>query len=162
MHDKNGLLLYLAEQGRLQKQIRTSTGQIAKALGISQQTASRKLIELEKAGYLRREATPRGVTITMMAAGEEYLTKLYTDLKSVFNGMKKNLVGKASSGLGEGAYYMSQPGYRNQFERLLGISPYPGTLNLKVEYASFQQFIAAKEKVHIRGFLTKERTSVKN
>lgn len=36
------------------------------------------------------------------------------------------------SGQGKGAYFMSQPIYRNQFEKKLNFNPFPGTLNIKI------------------------------
>ncbi len=40
------------------------------------------------------------------------------------------LLGKVVSGIGEGAYYVNI--YRNVFNEVLGINPYPGTLNIDV------------------------------
>ena len=40
------------------------------------------------------------------------------------------LRGKIAVGLGEGRYYISREGYRNQLIQKLGIDPFPGTLNL--------------------------------
>ncbi len=40
------------------------------------------------------------------------------------------LVGRVTSGLGEGRYYMSIQEYRTQFLSKLGFDPYPGTLNV--------------------------------
>lgn len=44
-----------------------------------------------------------------------------------------NFHGKVFSGLGRGAYYVGMPGFRKRFEDLLGYSPYPGTLNLRLD-----------------------------
>jgi len=41
------------------------------------------------------------------------------------------LVGRKTRGLGVGGRYISHPYYRGHFERLLGCTPYPGTLNLE-------------------------------
>ncbi len=43
------------------------------------------------------------------------------------------LSGKLISGLGEGAGFTRTEWARRQFVELVGIDPYPGTLNLKVE-----------------------------
>ncbi|MCS7107136.1 MAG: CTP-dependent riboflavin kinase [Acidilobaceae archaeon] len=45
--------------------------------------------------------------------------------------MECHFVGRVFSGLGEGGFYVSI--YSKLFRELLGISPYPGTLNLKLE-----------------------------
>ena len=42
------------------------------------------------------------------------------------------LHGTVVSGLGEGRYFMSQSGYAEQMRKLLGFTPYEGTLNIKV------------------------------
>ena len=48
-------------------------------------------------------------------------------------GGKNNAVyGTVSIGLGEGAYFMSMPHYKNEIKKKLGFEAYPGTLNLKV------------------------------
>lgn len=42
------------------------------------------------------------------------------------------LNGIITSGQGKGAYFMSQPVYKTQFEKKLNFSPFPGTLNIKI------------------------------
>ncbi len=46
---------------------------------------------------------------------------------------RHTLSGKLVSGLGEGAGFTRAEWARRQFMDLLGIDPYPGTLNLKIE-----------------------------
>lgn len=41
--------------------------------------------------------------------------------------------GIITSGHGRGAYFMSQPVYQNQFKEKLNFSPFPGTLNIKID-----------------------------
>lgn len=41
--------------------------------------------------------------------------------------------GIVSKGLGEGAFFMSMPHYKNEIKSKLGFEAYPGTLNLKTE-----------------------------
>lgn len=40
--------------------------------------------------------------------------------------------GIVTSGQGKGAYFMSLPVYKTQFEKQLNFSPFPGTLNIKI------------------------------
>lgn len=40
--------------------------------------------------------------------------------------------GIITSGQGKGAYFMSQPVYKIQFEEKLNFNPFPGTLNIKI------------------------------
>jgi riboflavin kinase len=41
--------------------------------------------------------------------------------------------GTVFTGLGEGAYYLSQSNYIKQIQEKLGFTPYPGTLNIKID-----------------------------
>jgi riboflavin kinase len=41
--------------------------------------------------------------------------------------------GKITSGLGKGAFFLSQNFYKNRFNEELGFIPFPGTLNIIVE-----------------------------
>ncbi|MEM3715246.1 MAG: DUF120 domain-containing protein [Thermoprotei archaeon] len=55
------------------------------------------------------------------------------------------------SGLGEGAYYLSQTNYVNQIQEKLGFTPYPGTLNIKIDKdLGVQIFNELKGFKHIR------------
>ena len=40
--------------------------------------------------------------------------------------------GEVTTGLGKGAYFLSQEFYTKEFEKNLGFTPYPGTLNIIV------------------------------
>ncbi|HLF15930.1 MAG TPA: DUF120 domain-containing protein, partial [Candidatus Thermoplasmatota archaeon] len=42
------------------------------------------------------------------------------------------LRGEVRTGLGEGRYYLSRPGYKERFRAALGWEPFPGTLNLEL------------------------------
>lgn len=43
-----------------------------------------------------------------------------------------DIKGIVTSGQGKGAYFMSLPVYKTQFEKQLNFSPFPGTLNIKI------------------------------
>ncbi len=158
MPDNNTLLLYLAKKGIISKQLELSTTKIAQDIQSTQQTISRKLVELEEQGFVERVASTRGIKLTITQKGMEYLKEWYAQLKSVFNEKKDSLTGTIESGLGEGAYYISLKEYQDQFKKKVGIEPYPGTLNLRVDYTEFLQFVSAKEKIAIEGFTLKNRT----
>ncbi len=65
--------------------------------------------------------------------------------------------GKVATGLGEGQYYISVEGYKNQFIQKLGFEPYPGTLNLKLaEPLPFTRALAGS--IRIEGFRDENRT----
>ncbi len=127
------VLLELAKLNAL-RSITTTTHQLAEILGCSQQTASRKLIELEKKGYIRKERAIKGQKITLTMEGREILRDYYIQLKYIFEEREAVTVkGELISGMGEGQYYITRKGYTHQFEEKLGFHPYPGTLNLLLE-----------------------------
>ncbi|MEM3071961.1 MAG: DUF120 domain-containing protein [Candidatus Bathyarchaeia archaeon] len=107
---------------------------IAEKLGSSQQTASKRLIELEKLGMINRFKSGEGESITVSSEGLKELNFLFMSLKRIFEPRVEELVftGKVFTGFGEGAYYVSKNGYLNQFVEKLGFRPYPGTLNVKL------------------------------
>jgi riboflavin kinase len=112
-----------------------STEYLAEKMGLSQQTASRHLIQLGKLGWIKRTITPEGCLIQVTETGADELKRLYSGLHQVFEAaypLSVTIEGVLFSGLGEGAYYISKDGYRKQFIEKLGFDPYPGTLNLKL------------------------------
>jgi riboflavin kinase len=129
------MLLKLSEIGAYRRIIKVSTEYLAAKLGISQQTASRYLIELERKGWINRNITPEGSLLKIDEAGTRELFKLYSNLKSVIETTyppSVTLEGTVFTGYGEGAYYMSKEKYSKQIAEKLGFEPYNGTLNLKL------------------------------
>ncbi|HVP26986.1 MAG TPA: DUF120 domain-containing protein [Candidatus Bathyarchaeia archaeon] len=128
-------LLKLAEMGAHRRTAKISTEYLSAKLGLSQQTASRYLIELDSKGWIKRTMTPEGCLITITDAGVKELQKLYSSLRFVIEAAYPpsiTLEGVVFTGMGEGAYYTSKEEYRKQFMEKLGFDPYPGTLNLKL------------------------------
>jgi len=127
-------LYKLIEVGAYPDEVIFTTTELAKLLGASHQTASRHLIELEKMGLIHRVRLGRRESIKIMPGGAKQLNIMFLTLRRVFEMKKTELTfeGVLFSGLGEGAYYMSQAGYRKQFVEKLGFDPYPGTFNVRV------------------------------
>jgi riboflavin kinase, archaea type len=129
---------------------------------LSQQTASRRLIEMEKQGLIERSAKGRTQKVKITKLGLASLGEMYRMLKPAFEGPKGVLTIKATvfSGLSEGSYYMSMEGYRRQFRSKLGFDPFPGTLNLRVtrDSMSSRRELENHPFVPIDGFADKERT----
>ncbi len=124
------ILLLLFKYGAGSKAVSLSTPKIGRLASMSQQNASRRIIELEASGKLSRSGGK--IALTPAAVGE--IRQLYIDLKSGFersSSLKFN--GSITSGLKEGAYYLSLPGYKNTLKKALGFAPFPGTLNLKLD-----------------------------
>ena len=128
------LLKQLAKIGGLRDYVYTSSGELAERLGVSQQTASRKILELLEAGLIARRMGTRKQLIRLSPAGVEVLRKEHADYRALFqSGDELAVRGRVATGLGEGRYYISREGYRKAFSRLLGFDPFPGTLNVDVD-----------------------------
>jgi riboflavin kinase, archaea type len=158
------MLLKLAEMGAYNRTAKISTEYLAKKLCISQQTASRYLIELEQKVLIERKVTPDGSLIKIASAGTIELQKLYSNIKAL---MEKSyppsvtLEGSVFTGLGEGAYYVSKPDYRKQILEKLGFEPYPGTLNIRLstDYdIKTRSDLEAYPAVEVMGFQGEDRT----
>ncbi|MCD6445798.1 DUF120 domain-containing protein [Candidatus Bathyarchaeota archaeon] len=157
-------LLKLAEMGAHRRTAKISTEYLAGKLGMSQQTASRHLIELERKGWIKRTITHEGCLIKITDVGVEKLKKLYTNLKFLMETTYPpsiTLEGTVFTGLGEGAYYVTRDQYKKQFIEKLGFDPYPGTLNLKLttDYdVKTRSELEAYPAIEIQGFKNENRT----
>jgi riboflavin kinase len=157
-------LLQLAEMGAHRRTAKISTEYLAEKLGVSQQTASRYLIELERQGWIRRTITPEGSLIKIGDMGTRELQKLYSNLRFLIEATyppSVTLEGTVFTGIGEGAYYISKEHYRKQFIEKLGFDPYPGTLNLKLtaDYDLKTRIeLEAYPAIEIQGFKNEDRT----
>jgi len=127
-------LIELTALGAHEKTVRISTTSLAERMSVSQQTVSRRLIELEKKKLIERRLSHHGEDIRLTERGVDILREVYTVLKEVFTDIESRFTikGEVFEGFGEGAYYMSRRGYYIQFIEKLGFQPYPGTLNLKL------------------------------
>jgi len=157
-------LLKLAEMGAHRRTAKISTEYLARKLGMSQQTASRHLIELDDEDWISRTITPEGCLIQITESGVKELEKLYSTLRFLMEAAyppSVTLEGVVFTGLGEGAYYISKERYRKQFIEKLGFDPYPGTLNLKLttDYdVKTRSELEAYPAVEIEGFKNEDRT----
>ncbi len=154
--DKTSLLMHLASKKASGEELIISSAQISKEIQIPRQTINRKLIELEKMGLIGRAASSNGTTIRIKEKGIKDLKQKYDSLKSFFS-QTKIIKGTVQSGLGEGGYYVSLPGYVREFEKKLGFIPFAGTLNLKIK-GDLHLMLAQSEKIMINGFKEKDRT----
>lgn len=157
-------LTKLAEMGAHKRTAKISTEFLAEKMEISQQTASRYLIELEKKGLIQKTTTPEGSLIRIEEKGIAELQKLYSTLRLLLESTyppSVTMEGAVFTGLGEGAYYISKEHYRNQFIEKLGFDPYPGTLNIKLstDYdLKTRVELEAYPAIEIQGFKNEDRT----
>jgi len=158
MYEYLELLLYVAKKEGLFGSLKSSTLSISKDIKISQQTISRKLREMEDKGLIKRSASPNGLVISLDDKGREFLQKNYQELTSIFKTKKNSIIGTVKGGIGEGAYYVSQKRYQEQFKEKLGFNAYAGTLNVKVNKEDLLLFVSNLDLIKIDGFKTKERS----
>ncbi len=148
---------------RLKKEI-ISTTQLAGILNISQQSASRKLRELEKKGFIKRELCSKGQKIAVLDKGYALIDSVLDELKEAMSqkeATQKKITGYVTSGSGEGSYYLSQPQYHTQLTARLGFSPFKGTLNIEIRddknLKNKEKFLLT-QPIAIKGFTTPKRT----
>jgi riboflavin kinase len=157
-------LLKLAEMGAYKRTAKISTEYLAEKLEISQQTASRHLIELERRGWINKTTSPEGSLVKIEDAGAKELKKIFASLQLVIEAKyppSVTLEGIVFTGLGEGAYYTQKEFYKKQFLEKLGFEPYPGTLNLKLtaDYDMKTRLeLDAYPTIEIEGFKNHDRT----
>ncbi len=149
------LFLLLKRQAHL-RPTQITTTEIGIEIGMSQQNASARLVALEKNATIERSG--EGIKITQK--GYNDLVSEYAAMKSAFEGGTITIEGTLVSGLGEGGYYVSIKGYKDQIKQKLGFDPYPGTLNVKIEQVDKwkKQQLMHTDPIIISGFKDKERT----
>jgi len=152
------LLLYISKKGGLFGSLETSTLKLSKELNISQQTISRKLREMETKQLIKRAVSPKGLILSLDNNGRDFLQKNYNELNQIFKINKTSITGIMQKGIGEGAYYVSQNQYQQQFKQKLGFIAFPGTLNLRINKEELAQLLAQKEHIKINSFTTKTRS----
>ncbi len=151
------VLLSLAKRGR--GTVKICTGELAHELGISQQSASRKLQELEQEGLIERNPSPSGIEARVTQKGSAIIESQYRLLKGIIEKKTRQaLSGSVLSGMGEGKYYIGMDGYRRQIKEKLGFEPYAGTLNLKLSNPQDSYILEQAAPVVIGGFKTDTRT----
>ena len=151
----------LALLGGIKNRVEISSLELAKQLETSQQTASRYLVELDKKGMITRELGIKKQLILITRLGEGFLQEEHLQYQQIFELTNRVLFkGKAVSGIGEGRYYTEQDGYVEQFKEKLGFIPYPGTLNVEIEYVERNKLRLLKDHraINIEEFKTKNRT----
>ena len=138
-----------------------SSRDLGKLVGVSQQSASQRILELIRDGLVARDLATRRQRIRLTPKGADVLRKEYADYQRVFE-IKETLTiaGSVASGLGEGAFYMRQKGYKDQFRKKLWFEPYEGTLNLKVGGPDLAKLRILEENpgIEISGFEAAGRT----
>lgn len=154
-------LKQLALLGAMEEPVELASAEFANLLDLSQQSASRRLIELTQAGLVTREMGVRKQRIVITEEGRGVLRSEHLLYRRLFEHQDSIvLTGAVKGGLGEGRYYLSRPGYVSQFEQKLGWAPYPGTLNLELSgpEANKLKFLRKHPVLQIEAFQAEGRT----
>ncbi|MCI4321385.1 MAG: DUF120 domain-containing protein [Thermoplasmata archaeon] len=155
------ILRLLAGLGGGHTPVVLTSRELGERVGISQQAADRHLVSLAKRNLLTRQLAARRQRVSLTPPAMELLRVEYEQYRRIFEGPGRlRFSGDVASGLGEGRYYLMQPGYVVQFTERLGYTPYPGTLNVRVGAADRERIDAARhwKGIRIDGFQAAGRT----
>jgi riboflavin kinase len=152
----SSVIFYLLKKGAHREPVRITTSEIAAQTNVSQQTASRKLIQLEKEGLIVRKNGQ--VLVTEKAISEA--RKLLKEVLESLEGTSLVFRGKVVCGLGEGSFFMRKKKYIEAFEKKLCFKPFPGTLNLTISESEIEKRLQLREQkpIVIEGFKEGKRT----
>ena len=137
-------LAHILSKGGKHNFVNITTTSLGTEIGKSQQSASLHLKELELGGFIERIQSGRKQSIKITNKGFIELSTLHSLLSKLISKSPDSLtlIGMITSGMGEGAYYMSMKGYTKQFKSKLGYIPYPGTLNVQLNEKKFSEAIS--------------------
>jgi riboflavin kinase len=151
----------IALLGGIDNYVAVSSRELGDALGMSQQSASKRILELLDAKYLVRDLGARRQRIKITDAAVEELRKEYNEYRRIFELTDQvTLHGKVATGMGEGGYYITQKPYMDQFFAKLRFRPFEGTLNVRVvkEDLGKLEIVKSMPGVIIDGFEKDGRT----
>jgi riboflavin kinase len=149
------IIFYLLRLGAHKGPVKVTTSELAEGIGVSQQTASRKLISLQREGAVERVGGKIMLTHKAVGRVREFVSGVLESLK----GTSVSFGGSLIIGLGRGAYFVSQKEYMGQFRKKLGFSPFAGTLNVKIDEADIEKRLTLREQpaIEIKGFAKGKR-----
>jgi len=154
-------LYSLANKGAIHGKTTITTRELGGILGVSQQTASRRIAQCVEEGYLNRIHTADGMLLEISDKGREELLYVLSNLEIAFTPPEDEIVIKGSiiTGLGEGAYYIDI--YSSKLKAALGFKPHLGTLNVKIADDESRKAIGRMKNTPplvLSGFTHKGRT----
>ncbi len=155
-------LFHLCQNIGSRKAIHISSVEFGKILNLSQQTASRRINQLEEIGWIQRKIVGKEQIIRITKKGADIMLSMYKDLKQILEEIL--IVGEVTEGMGEGGYYIRIKEYYEQFRDKLGFKPYYGTLNLQLSDLNkelLEENLKTRILVRIAGFEKEEEGRVK-
>jgi len=127
----NWFALYkLCQLAKERKYIEISSVEFGEILGLSQQTGSRRINDLEELGWIKRKIDGKSQKVSITKEGATIMLSIYRELRNLLESIL--IIGEVTEGIHEGGYYVSIRGYFQQFKERLGFEPYKGTLNLRL------------------------------
>ena len=151
----------LALLGAMDDYSAISSRVLGDALEMSQQSASKRILELLDEKYIVRDLGARRQRIKLTTKGIEDLKKEYNEYRRIFEITDHVTIhGTIQSGMGEGGYYICQDQYMKQFKEKLGFLPFEGTLNIQVDSEDIGKLdvIRSIAGVSINGFSNNGRS----
>ncbi|MCX8194929.1 MAG: CTP-dependent riboflavin kinase [Candidatus Micrarchaeota archaeon] len=150
------IVFYLLKKGAHREPKHITTSEVAEGVGVSQQTASRRLIALAKSGEIDRS----GGKVFLTQKAVESARKCVKEMVQALEGTALSFSGTVVTGIGEGAYYLSQREYLSQIAKKLGFKPFPGTLNVSIADEDIEKRLLLRQRppIEIRGFKKGKRS----
>ncbi len=151
----------IALMGGIDDYISLSSRELGDMLDMSQQSASKRILELLENNLIDRDLGARKQRIKITSIGHDALRREYNDYRRIFE-LTDHIIlhGNVKDGMGEGGYYINQPGYMRQFEEKLGYRPFFGTLNVAIDKDDVGKLDIVKNTagILISGFTDEKRT----
>ena len=151
----------IALMGGIDDYISLSSRELGEMLDMSQQSASKRILELLENNLIDRDLGARKQRIKITSIGQDALRREYNDYRRIFE-LTDHIIlhGNVRDGMGEGGYYINQPGYMRQFEEKLGYRPFFGTLNVAIDKDDVGKLDIVKNTagILIEGFTDDKRT----
>jgi len=154
-------LYSLAQLGAVHGPVTFTTRQLGDFMGVSQQTASRRVAYCVEKGYISRTHTANGIGAELTEMGQNELLQVLGGLETALAPASDEILirGRIVDGLGEGAYYVEA--YSSRFKSALGFTPFSGTLNVKVADEESQRGVSRMKHTPplvVTGFTREGRT----
>src|SRR3989442_6703765 len=103
----------IALLGGTKEYVNLSSGELGKLVGVSQQSASQRILELIREGLVARDLATRRQRIRLTPRGGEILRKEDADYQRIFEIKETGTIsGAVASRLHQGAVYMRQESYK--------------------------------------------------
>lgn len=151
----------IALLGGMHDYVSISSRELGDMLRVSQQSASKRILEMLNEGWISRDLGARKQRIKLTEKGIDALRQEYSEYQRIFEPRDHMIIkGSVVTGMGEGQYYVTQEGYQEQFLHRLGFRPFEGTLNVRVAITDLYKLDIIRRSVGIlvHGFERNGRT----